>query len=150
MPEIGVEYDWVHLTGERHEIAEYEREHYNSEFGIDWRQEDVDTVREIARCVDAPGLTAEYVIHGKTEKILIAYDGKQKRIAMTGDRKIALRTVANFLKSDYEIRVFRESTLSDTIECIIKPRDWWKAMDRRFRDRMNEVFIKLRDLAWLD
>lgn len=145
LPDIGVEYDFVHLFGTEAEIEEYESD---SCVVVDWRGEE--TLDEISEAIGDDEL--QWAETKRGFGMTVAYGSKtasarEKEIKAAGFNVVLIQLINKVLKPDYEIRIMRESMGGDTWSLLVKPRAWWKAMDKHFAARTSEFCATIDD--WL-
>ncbi|MBS1792301.1 MAG: hypothetical protein JSS81_00525 [Acidobacteria bacterium] len=111
---------------------------------VDWRGEDDEIVAEIAEKTGEP-VSAEYTDDG----LKIRFEGAEYDLSyelfspLEKARYVTIRKVQELLRDKYEIRVWRESMLSDTHSLYIKPREWWATMDEKFSERVERLFVEI-------
>jgi len=143
---MSVSYDEVLINGSEDELAEYMWA-YDKNVIVDWRGDDDEVVKEVAKIIDEPDLSAKYTDDG----LKIIYKGEEFDLPYSSfsplekARYITINKVRELIKNNYEIRVWRESTFSDTHSLYIKENDWWKFMDEKFPDNMNQLFVKITE-----
>ena len=106
---------------------------YDKNIIVDWRGEDDEIVKEIAQQISEQKLSAEYTDGGL--KIVFGNDEYDLPYSLFADsgkaRYVTINKVRDLIKDKYEIRVWKESTLSDTHSLYVKENDWWKFMDEK-------------------
>ena len=132
-------------SGDKEEI---EQALYSDETGlvvnVDWREEEEDIVQYFA---DATGedLTAERT---DEDDLAITYEGKTVDAGLQGDmgdRYRALRTLRTLLSEKYEMRIIKSSLLGDTHSFVIKNKEWWQQLDKKFGALTAETFAPFTD-----
>ena len=131
LPDIGVEYDLIHLQGTDEDIIHEEPDC----FAVDWRGSDV-ILEEINTRLDRSKLRVEKPARGFSWTI--SYRGKRAS-GREPDVWSVVLAANRTLQGHYEIRVSRESLYGDTFEFMIKPVKWWRAMDKNFARRTDDV-----------
>ena len=143
---MAVSYDEVLLTGSSKELDEYMWD-YDKNVVVDWRGDDDEIVNGIAEKINDSSLSAEYtndalkIVHGENS-FELSYESFSP---LEKARYVTINKVRELIKDKFEIRVWRESTLSDTHSLYIKENDWWKFMDEKFPDEMNRLFLKITE-----
>ncbi len=139
-----MEFDEILISGNENDLNEYMWD-YDKNIVVDWRGEDDEIVRGVAEKINDPSLFAEYTddelkIYFRDNEYILPYSlfsdsGKA--------RYVTINKVRELIKDNYEIRVWKESTLYDTHSFYVQKNDWWKFMDEKFSDRINQLFIKI-------
>ncbi len=141
---MSVTYDEILISGNEDELADYMWD-YDKNVIVDWRGEDDEIVKEIAQKINEQKLSAEYTNDGL--KIVSGNDEYDLPYSLFSDsgkaRYVTINKVRDLIKDNYEIRVWKESTLSDTHSLYVKENDWWKFMDENFSDQINQLFMKI-------
>jgi len=143
---MSVSYDEVLISGSEDKLAEYMWD-YDKNVIVDWRGDDDEIVREIAEKVAEPALSAEYT----DDELKITYKDEEFDLPyslfspLEKARYVTINKIRELVKDKYKIRVWRESTLSDTHSLYIKENSWWKFMDEKFPDNMNQLFVKITE-----
>ena len=127
----------------RTEILEHEEANDNSCFLIDWRCDFEELFDEInSRLTDRQ---IEPVQPAKGYEATIAC-GSKKASSKSLCRVEVLKAIDKVLReAPEEMRFVAESLQSDTICLLIKPKSWWKAMDKNFREEMSSTYVKVKD-----
>lgn len=140
-PDIGVEYDEALLDCTDSSYVEVE-----DSFVMDWRDDvDLESINELihgapiewAPTVNGFAMTLK---RGDTKK-----SARESKLETFGLHGTAVGIINSLLKGEYEIRVFRDSLIADHWEFILRPVVWWKAMDKNFGRRMDELFVRIDD-----
>lgn len=114
---------------------------------VDWRGGDDEIVRSIAEKINDPSLSAEET----DDELKIIYRGKEHDLpyslfsAAEKARYVTINKIRELIKDEYEIRVWRESRLFDTHSFYVKENNWWKFMDEKFPEEMNNLFVKITE-----
>lgn len=143
---MSVSYDEVLISGSEAELAEYMWD-YDKNVVVDWRGDDDEIVREIAEKINDPSLSAEYtddalrIVHGEKSFNLPYSEFSPEERA----RYVTINKVRELIRDNYEIRLWRESTLSDTHSLYVKENEWWIFMDEKFPDEMQHLFVKITE-----
>ena len=141
-PELGVDYDLVHVNGDEDAIVAYEDENTESCFLVDWKCEFEDLFHDVnSRLTDRK---VETIQPPKGYKCCVQSAGKKKSLR-SFDRFDVLKAMASVIKGgSEEMRVITESFQSDTIVVMVKPVKWWKALDKQFKSEMKSQYTKLK------
>ena len=143
-PDIGLEYDAVYLFGDSEDISDLEEC-----FVVDWRDEfDFDLINSL---IDDPPVDWCAAPKGFYLSVCRGDENKSARksfVEAHGVNVVTLTLANDVLKGSYEIRVFRSSLVADHWEFVLHDTVWWKAMDKNFGLRMDELFVRIRD--WND
>jgi hypothetical protein len=110
---------------------------------VDWGEDDDVLVGEIAKKIENAPLTAEYTDDGlricfQNSKFDLPYSLYSARETA---RYVTIRKVQELLSGEYHMRVWRESTLSDTHSLYLKSNEWWRQMDSQFPERIDHLFV---------
>lgn len=141
LPDIGVEYDSVHLFGTEAAIQEYESDCC---VVVDWRGED--TLEDIGEVIGDGEL--QWAETKRGYGMTVAYgsrtaSAREKEMKAVGFNGVLIQLLNKVLRPDYEIRIFRDSMVADTWCFLVKPVTWWKAMDKNFAKRTGEFCATL-------
>ena len=143
---MSVLYDEVLVRGNENELSEYMWDNDKNVI-VDWRDEDDEIVKGIAQKINEQQLSAEYTdnelkIIFKNEEFDLPYSLFS---VSEKARYVTINKVRELIKDKYEIRVWRESTFSDTHSLYVKEHSWWKFMDEKFLDETNQLFVKITE-----
>ncbi len=144
LPDIGVPYDAVHVTGDEDAILDYESNNDDACFMVDWRCDFEDMFEDVnSRFTGPPVVPAE-----AQEGFLLSVSRKGKTASSTStDRVEVLQAMDVVLRGEAEeMRVITESLMSDTIVVMVKPVAWWAAMEQQFPKEMANIYVKFADI----
>ena len=145
LPDIGVDYDAAHISGDEAAIKVHEAENDDDCFWVDWRGEFEEMFDDVnSRFSRAP---VEPAAPKPGYKLTVTRDGKTAS-SKTFDRVEVLIAMDKVLRgADEEMRVVAESLRSDTVTVLVKPVSWWKALDKHFPKEMKKAYVKFRDIT---
>ena len=144
LPDLGITYDAVHLSGDEDDILDFEAAHENGCFLVDWRGEFEEMFEDInSRLSGAP---VEAVAPEEGFSASVARGGKIAS-ASSFDRVEVLQAIDQVLQgAEEEMRVVAESLRSDTLVVLLKPTAWWQAMEAEFPKQMGKAYVKFVDV----
>ncbi|RAV23185.1 hypothetical protein [Paenibacillus contaminans] len=110
---------------------------------VDWRDYDEDIVSQFGRVIPQ-----EVDVENTEEGLNVSYDGENFVIKLSfspKDRYITVRGFQSIVRERYELRLFESSYMSDTHVFMILPKETWADLDRRFPEKVLNVFRKIDD-----
>jgi hypothetical protein len=118
-------------------------------FWVDWRDEEPDIVSACEAILQTGSLSAETIdVPGDPGwEIWVTYRGRRTRMPLTvssADRHIALVTMNNALRPDYEVRMSKDFS-GDTLPFLPLPTRTWAALEKRYGDAVGKRFYVLQD-----
>ena len=135
-------HDEVHLSGDQDAIFEYESEHHDSCFNVDWRGE----FDEILSEVNSRLPNGEVTVETSGKAAMLVCGAKRAKVAEY-DLLVLLQAINRVIASEnMQLRVFADSLDSDTYGVMIKPAEWWKSMDKEFKSEFTPAFVRPKDV----
>lgn len=144
LPDVGVSYSAAHISGDEDKIREYEAEHDDSCFLVDWRGEFEDLFDDVNSRLTGSPIEPAAPVSGSL--VTVARNG-QTASAKSFNRVEVMQAMDDVLQgAEEEMRVIAESLCSDTVAVMVKPVSWWRAMDEHFPEEMKNSYVKLADI----
>ena len=140
---MDAELDGALLNGDKDELSDFIGGETEA-FLVDWREEETAIVDYVGERISPDDLTYEWI--GDEEDLTLIYKDHRRRVGLTRsprDRYICIRAINDILAGDYELRLFRQSSDSDTHAFYIKPTRWWASFDSRYPERSAQVFRRI-------
>jgi hypothetical protein len=117
-------------------------------FWVDWREEEESIVQACEAVLQTGSLVVKQVNIDKDEgyEVYIQYLDRLLKIPLTysmNDRHIAICTLNDALRPDYEVRFCIESNGSDTLAFIPLSINDWLELEKEYGDAVNKHFYKI-------
>ncbi|WP_313637174.1 hypothetical protein [Paenibacillus sp.] len=108
---------------------------------VDWREEDSEIVRLFGKF-----LPEEVIVEEVDGGLSLSYAGEIYSIPLTfssNDRYITIRGIADIIQKQFEIRLFRDSYLSDTHVFVLLSCVQWQELERSHTAEVEKIFQKI-------